>query len=297
MRRIALALTFGASMTLLLFWAIDQADKAIPPPIPTPLAQPTMVVVASPSGLLDSGDPAYRDAAPVLSQGPSAISGRFAERTEVRSSATAAARAVVYSVPSATQSAEALLLSAIPSAIPDIGSASPSDVTRALPRTDRDTADTASNSGPSRSPDLLDPNSTSRSAVGSSSAPRGNRGAESGAGVGAPSSGAQGARGDAPLAPAVQGVSRAALPKANREPRYPERIRARGGEGAVSVRIHIDSSGSVASVEVLGASGDPGLRSHVVESLRLWTFEPALDRGRPVPSTMLRKFVFRLDNP
>ncbi len=95
----------------------------------------------------------------------------------------------------------------------------------------------------------------------------------------------------------LRGVSAPARPRSAPEPPYPARVRARDGEGAVSVRLRIDASGKVESVEVLGASGDPALRQSVVDTVRLWTFDPALEDGRSVSSSLIRRFVFRLDDP
>lgn len=104
----------------------------------------------------------------------------------------------------------------------------------------------------------------------------------------------------APATPAGQPVRRGsapARPLSAPEPPYPARVRAREGEGAVSVRLTVDASGKVSAIEVLGVSGDPALRQSVVDTVRGWTFEPALEEGRPVPSSVIRRFVFRLDDP
>lgn len=258
MRRFGVAFLFGALATAVLFFVIDQADRAVPPPQPTPVVPPTIMLAPGSSDVHEFERPSVAENGGGSMERPPAATPRPSVSMRHHPTATSLARALAFSSSPSTVAAEALLLSAIPSDIPDVLAASPDSATRVTPRAGE--------------------------ALGGPETPRASPRANSN---------------DAPASLPIPrvGVSRAAVPRRTPEPRYPERIRARGGEGTVSTRITIDAAGQVSNVEVLGASGDPGLRSHVVEILRTWTFEAALDKGVAIPSTTVRKFVFRLDDP
>lgn len=63
---------------------------------------------------------------------------------------------------------------------------------------------------------------------------------------------------------------------------YPEHLRA-PGRRMVLVRVHVDTHGEVANLDVIKSSGDPRLDAHVIEAMRRWQFAPWMENGRPVP--------------
>jgi len=69
----------------------------------------------------------------------------------------------------------------------------------------------------------------------------------------------------------------------NRPPRYPGAARRRGWEGRVVLHVRVDATGTPLSVEITQSSGRDLLDQAAVEAVQGWTFEPARDKGRPVP--------------
>ncbi len=78
-------------------------------------------------------------------------------------------------------------------------------------------------------------------------------------------------------------VDLAAAPNAIREvrPFYPEELQRRGVNGTVGLRLTIDEKGNVNRAEVL-APLHPYLDYTAVLAFRQWTFEPVLQKGKPV---------------
>jgi protein TonB len=75
---------------------------------------------------------------------------------------------------------------------------------------------------------------------------------------------------------------------------YPEAARRRGLEGRVSLRVRIDASGDVTSVEVVESSGHGVLDRAAAGAAWHWEFEPALRDGVAVPSEIVRAVRFQL---
>jgi protein TonB len=66
-----------------------------------------------------------------------------------------------------------------------------------------------------------------------------------------------------------------------------------GREGKVVLRLFIDEAGKLQYVEVVESSGFEFTRS-AVEAVKKSTYQPALEKGRPVPSRALLPVLFVL---
>lgn len=69
----------------------------------------------------------------------------------------------------------------------------------------------------------------------------------------------------------------------NRPPRYPGAARRRGWEGRVVMHVRVDATGTPLSVEITQSSGRALLDQAATEAVQDWTFEPAKNKGRPIP--------------
>jgi protein TonB len=66
-------------------------------------------------------------------------------------------------------------------------------------------------------------------------------------------------------------------------------------EGSTLVTVHIGADGSVASADVAESSGHDELDQAAVKCVNgAWTFKPAEQNGRPVPSTKQYRIVWKL---
>ena len=76
---------------------------------------------------------------------------------------------------------------------------------------------------------------------------------------------------------------------------YPPALYARGIEGNVLLRLHIDSAGSIYpdSTVLEESSGYPALDTAALESVGRFRFAPALHAGTPVAATFLQPVHFR----
>jgi len=76
---------------------------------------------------------------------------------------------------------------------------------------------------------------------------------------------------------------------------YPPALYARGIEGNVLLRLHIDSAGSVYpdSTVLEESSGYPALDTAALEAVGRFRFAPALHAGTPVAATFLQPVHFR----
>lgn len=77
--------------------------------------------------------------------------------------------------------------------------------------------------------------------------------------------------------------------------KYPAELYARKVQGNVTLRIHIDTSGSVRpeSTTVLESSGYPALDSAAVTGARVLHFRPAISDGAPLAISVLFPVYFR----
>lgn len=80
------------------------------------------------------------------------------------------------------------------------------------------------------------------------------------------------------------------------KPHYPERERAEGIEGNVTVELLIGVDGTVLESNVLNVVGPPGFESATLDAVRNFLFQPPIIDGRP--SEMWIKFVvkFRINS-
>ena len=115
-----------------------------------------------------------------------------------------------------------------------------------------------------------------------------------------------GARGEAAARTASREASTATAAAARRRarpralieyapPTYPDRARARGIEGSVSIEVTVLADGTLADVRVVRSSGAAVLDRAAVRAVQAWTFRPATVNGEPVESVLrLPPIRFRL---
>jgi TonB family protein len=74
---------------------------------------------------------------------------------------------------------------------------------------------------------------------------------------------------------------------------YPPEARAAEIEGVVQVRVTIGEHGEIVDAVALNAMGF-GLDEAAIEAVRGWTFEPAMQCGHAVQSTLTVRMRFAL---
>lgn len=76
---------------------------------------------------------------------------------------------------------------------------------------------------------------------------------------------------------------------------YPPALFARGIEGKVILRLHVDTAGTIVpeSTKVAESSGYPALDSAALAAVPRFQFAPALRGGLPVATTFLQPVHFR----
>jgi len=92
--------------------------------------------------------------------------------------------------------------------------------------------------------------------------------------------------------PAKKGVTRSAQILQRTEPEYPDLARQTRIEGDVDVQVTIGPTGRVERAVVVKGVGL--LDEAALKTVRRWTFEPALQEGVPVSSSMIVSVPFRL---
>lgn len=95
--------------------------------------------------------------------------------------------------------------------------------------------------------------------------------------------------------PVATGETRAAEPIARLQPDYPRDAFRAGEEGRVLLRVQVDAGGNPVDVQVADSSGSRELDRAAVEAMRQWRFEPALDDGDAVASTVEIPIDFTLE--
>ena len=93
-------------------------------------------------------------------------------------------------------------------------------------------------------------------------------------------------------APPMPKLVQAPLPVEKVLPAYPDELRRRGIKGEVGLRIAIDEKGDVRMVQVL-SSLHPYLDYSASQAFWKWTFEPVLQKGKPVPAAF--DYMLRFD--
>ena len=96
-------------------------------------------------------------------------------------------------------------------------------------------------------------------------------------------------------APSTRQQDRDATPITRVEPVYPPTAYRAREEGTVLVTAGIDASGAPVSVDVARRSGSRALDRAAVDAVRQWRFEPAMQGGKAVASTVEVPVSFRLD--
>jgi TonB family protein len=81
--------------------------------------------------------------------------------------------------------------------------------------------------------------------------------------------------------------------RSGESPEYPRRALVDGLETTMEVRVVITPGGRIDDIEHL--AGERMFRPSVERALRTWRFAPLVVGGRPVASTAVLKFVFKLD--
>lgn len=78
-------------------------------------------------------------------------------------------------------------------------------------------------------------------------------------------------------------------------PRYPAAAAEAGRTGKVVLRVKIDDGGQVQNVAVEHSSADAELDAAAIESVRGWSFNPALENGVRVASSVLVPVCYSMD--
>lgn len=92
--------------------------------------------------------------------------------------------------------------------------------------------------------------------------------------------------------PSPIGRSSPALALVEVRPGYPRIAKIMRTQGPVEVALRLDAQGHPVQATVL--SGNALLRGEALRAARSWTFAPALENGRAVPSDFRVRFEFRL---
>lgn len=90
----------------------------------------------------------------------------------------------------------------------------------------------------------------------------------------------------APAAPSAPAAAAAASPsyRSLSAPEYPADAKAAGSEGTTLLRLGIDASGRVRTIDIEVSSGDQALDRAASDAVELWTFNPATAGGRAIDS-------------
>jgi TonB family protein len=88
------------------------------------------------------------------------------------------------------------------------------------------------------------------------------------------------------------GVKPPRAAEGNAMPVYPEKMRHKGVEAEVIIKIKISAKGEVIAAEMI--RGDEPFASAALAAVKTWRYEPATVDGRPAPFVRLVKLPFRL---
>lgn len=104
--------------------------------------------------------------------------------------------------------------------------------------------------------------------------------------------------GQAPETPTAP-VGRSAPPSAvtTPPPEYPEALACNGVGGRVDLRIRIEADGSVRESEIQKSSGNADLDAAARKAVTTWTFNPALQAGKPVAQWISVPMTFHVPQP
>jgi len=78
-------------------------------------------------------------------------------------------------------------------------------------------------------------------------------------------------------------------------PEFPQSAQARGIEGFVIVAVTISDKGQVVDAKVVSAEPAGFFEKVAIESVKKWSFEPGIENGKNVSSTIKQKINFKLN--
>ena len=102
-----------------------------------------------------------------------------------------------------------------------------------------------------------------------------------------------------PQGPAPQPVGRSAPPSAvhTPPPEYPEALACNGVGGTVELRVRIEPDGRIRDTQVQRSSGNAELDGAAQKAVAGWTFNPALQSGKPVAQWISVPMTFHVPQP
>ena len=102
-----------------------------------------------------------------------------------------------------------------------------------------------------------------------------------------------------PQGPAPAPVGRSAPPAAvhTPPPDYPEALGCNGVGGTVELRVRIEPDGHIRDTEIQRSSGNADLDAAARKSVAAWTFNPALQAGKPVAQWITVPMTFHVPQP
>ncbi|MBT8491902.1 MAG: TonB family protein [Deltaproteobacteria bacterium] len=87
---------------------------------------------------------------------------------------------------------------------------------------------------------------------------------------------------------------RRARPAFTPRPRYPSALMRRGIEGAVVVRMRVDTTGKVVSAVVVSSEPKGLFDDAAIDAARRYRFRPARKAGKAIATTVEQRIVFRI---
>ncbi len=93
--------------------------------------------------------------------------------------------------------------------------------------------------------------------------------------------------------PVEKGLTPLPVPKRQPLPEYPLELRRHGVSGIATIRARIDVKGAVREVLVIRASR-PEFAAAARKAVSAWSFDPAMDEGKPVDCAMDCTLEFRI---
>jgi protein TonB len=97
-----------------------------------------------------------------------------------------------------------------------------------------------------------------------------------------------------PPKPKPTGPTRDAQPANQVQPEIPDSLKSGDYKSFVRVRVEISADGSFTPI-LRTSSGNPEIDKRVLEALKRWKWQPALQNGEPVDSVQLFKFEFEVN--
>lgn len=92
------------------------------------------------------------------------------------------------------------------------------------------------------------------------------------------------------------GESRKARARNVVNPDFPQSARARGISGFVVLQFSISEKGLVSNIVVVDSKPKGIFEASAIESIKKWSFDPAIESGKVITSTIKQRINFELDN-